>query len=92
MKKKNIGSPLVIILIIIYLLIPLVVTIIYSLFEKWTAIVPVGFTVENYVALFADKEFLATLGRTLLLCIIPIVATIIMVLLAVCDNGLFSEA
>ena len=57
-------------------------TIIYSLFEKWTAIVPVGFTVENYVALFADKEFLATLGRTLLLCIIPIVATIIMVLLA----------
>ena len=82
MKKKNIGSPLVIILIIIYLLIPLVVTIIYSLFEKWTAIVPVGFTVENYVALFADKEFLATLGRTLLLCIIPIVATIIMVLLA----------
>lgn len=82
MKKKNIGSPLVIILIIIYLLIPLVVTIIYSLFEKWTAIVPLGFTVENYVALFADKEFLATLGRTLLLCIIPIVATIIMVLLA----------
>lgn len=82
MKKKNIGSPLVIILIIIYLLIPLVVTIIYSVFEKWTAIVPTGFTVENYVALFADKEFLATLGRTLLLCIIPIIATIIMVLLA----------
>lgn len=82
MKKKNIGSPLVIILIIIYLLIPLVVTIIYSVFEKWTAIVPSGFTVENYAALFADKEFLATIGRTLLLCIIPIIATIIMVLLA----------
>lgn len=82
MKKKNIGSPLVIILIVIYLLIPLAVTIIYSLFEKWTGIVPSGFTVENYTALFADKEFLATLGRTLLLCIIPIAATIIMVLLA----------
>ena len=82
MKKKNIGSPLVIIFIIIYLLIPLIVTIIYSLFNKWTSIVPSDFTVENYIALFTDAEFLATLGRTLLLCIIPIILTIILVLLA----------
>lgn len=82
MKKKNIGAPLIIILVLIYLLIPLVVSIIYSLFANWTGLVPVGFTVKNYVDLFTDSNFLGCLGRTVIICIFPIVATILMVLLA----------
>lgn len=82
MKRRKIGSPIIIILILIYLLIPLVVSIIYSLFADWTGIVPKGFTVQTYVNLFKDPDFLLSLGRTLVICIIPIVLTIIMVLLA----------
>ena len=47
MKKKNMGAPIIMIAILIYLLIPLAVSIIYSLFEKWTRIVPEGFTLGN---------------------------------------------
>ena len=35
MKKKKAGSMAVMLLILIYLLIPLVVSIIYSMFDKW---------------------------------------------------------
>ena len=53
------GPAIVIIIILIYLLIPLVVSIIYSLFTNWTGIVPQGFTLQTYVNLFQDKTFLA---------------------------------
>ena len=82
MKKKNMGAPIIMIAILIYLLIPLAVSIIYSLFEKWTRIVPEGFTLGNYVTLFTDQAFLACLGRTVVMCIIPIVLTVFTVLLA----------
>lgn len=82
MKKKNIGSIAVMLLVMIYLLIPLVVSIIYSMFDKWTGILPEGFNLENYAILFSDPNFLATVGRTILMCIIPICLTIIIVLLA----------
>ena len=82
MKKKKFGAPLAIAVILIYLLIPLVVSIIYSLFSNWTGVVPKGFTVENYVELFTNRNFLLSLGRTLILCIFPIIITIVLVLLA----------
>ena len=81
-KKSEKGSTIVIILIIIYLLIPLVVSIIYSMFSNWTGIVPKGFTLKTYGALFQDHEFLASLGRTILIAIVPIALTIVLVLLA----------
>lgn len=82
MKKRNISAAIVMILLLIYLLIPLVVSIIYSMFDKWTGIVPEGFNLDNYVTLFTDPSFLATLGRTVAMCIIPICITIVIVLLA----------
>ncbi|MDD3222689.1 MAG: ABC transporter permease subunit [Clostridia bacterium] len=82
MKKNKAGSIAVMALVLIYLLIPLVVSIVYSMFDKWTGIVPEGFNLENYATLFTDKAFLATLGRTVAMCVIPICLTIIIVLLA----------
>ena len=58
MKKKKAGSMAVMLLILIYLLIPLVVSIIYSMFDKWTGIAPEGFNLGNYATLFSDPEFL----------------------------------
>ena len=80
MKKKKAGSMAVMLLILIYLLIPLVVSIIYSMFDKWTGIAPEGFNLGNYATLFSDPEFLATMGRTVAMCIIPICLTIVIVL------------
>jgi putative spermidine/putrescine transport system permease protein len=51
-------------------------------FDKWTGVVPEGFNLDNYVNLFTDSNFVATLGRTVAMCIIPIVITIVIVLLA----------
>lgn len=82
MKKKNKGSAIVLILLMIYLLIPLVVSVIYSMFEKWTDIVPENFNLSAYIDIFKDPEFIASLGRTLMMCIIPILITILVVLLA----------
>lgn len=82
MKKKNKGSSIVLILLMIYLLIPLAASVIYSMFEKWTDIIPENFNLSSYIGIFKDPEFISALGRTLLMCIIPIMATILVVLLA----------
>ena len=80
--KKSAISPIFIISLIIYLLIPLLATAVYSLFEKWTDILPEGFTLDHYISLLSNEAFLLSLGRTILICIIPIVLTVILTLLA----------
>ena len=82
MKKENRGAIIIILLILVYLLIPLVVSIIYSLSSNWAGILPKGFTLRAYSTIFHDKAFLASLGRTIVISIVPIVLTIILVLLA----------
>lgn len=77
------------IIIMIYLLIPLAVTIIYSLFQKWTDIVPEGFSVSAYRELFANQEFIHSIGRSILLCVVPIAITVGIVLLAMFATTLY---
>lgn len=69
-------------LVIIWLLIPLLATIIYSLFEDWTGILPKGFTLSAYQTIFSDPSFLTAMYQTVLVCLVPIVITIVVVLLA----------
>ena len=40
MTERKKGSAAVMLVLIAYLLLPLIVTIVYSLFDKWTEIVP----------------------------------------------------
>lgn len=82
MKKKNTLSVVVIALVVFYLLVPLFVTFIYSLSTSWTELLPKAMTINNYVELFMDGTFWAAIGRTIFLCVIPIIATITFVLLA----------
>ena len=77
MKKKSAGSVAIMLLVMIYLLIPLVISIIYSVFHKWTGVIPEGFTLHNYVDLFTDSNFLASVGRSIAMSIIPIIVTIL---------------
>ena len=69
-------------LVIGWILIPLLATAIYSLFEDWTGIIPRGFTLSNYKKLFTNTAFLTVMYQTVLVTIIPIIITIIVVLLA----------
>ena len=57
MKSKS-GGKFVIGLIIAYLLLPLVLTLIYSLFTEWMDIFPSGFTLRYYAEIFADPDIL----------------------------------
>lgn len=82
MKTKTKGAKILMVLIMVYLLIPLVVTIIYSLFKKWTGILPEQFSLESYITIFKDPEFLMCIARTIFLCVIPIIVTTVIILLA----------
>ena len=82
MKNQNKSATVILVFILIYLLIPLAVSIIYSMFSNWTGIVPHDFTLETYKNLFHDRDFLASLGRTVLIAIVPILVTILIILLA----------
>lgn len=83
MKSGNtVFGKIFIVLLSVYLLVPFVVTLIYSLFVDWTGILPHGFTLRNYQELFTDAEFWGCIGRTLLICLISVFITVVIVLLA----------
>lgn len=81
MKKRKTGLILMLVLIL-YLLLPLVVTFIYSVSRKWTNLMPEDFHLGNYSALFSDHIFLQSIGRSVIMCIIPIAITTVAILLA----------
>ena len=83
MKKRRVRSAgIIMVLIMIWLLLPLAATIIYSLFEDWTGIIPRGFTLANYEKIFTDPAFLTSMYQTVLICVIPILLTVLVMLLA----------
>lgn len=81
-KKTSLAAKIALVLIALYLLVPFVATFVYSLFTEWTTILPHGFTLRNYVDLFSDSEFWLAIGRTLILCAVSVVITIVLLLLA----------
>ncbi len=82
MKKGKTSANIVMAIVIIWLMIPLLATIIYSLFEDWTGIIPRGFTLANYQKIFSDPAFLTSMYQTVIVCAVPIAITILVMLLA----------
>lgn len=82
MKRRNWFSIIIIAIIAVYLLLPILITFVYSISTEWIDILPKGITFENYQDLFSQREFFLTIGRTILLCIIPIVVMTVAILLA----------
>ena len=81
-KRTRVYANIVMTLVIVWLLIPLLATVIYSLFEDWTGIIPQGFTLKNYNAIFSDQAFVKAMYQTVIICIVPILITIVVILLA----------
>ena len=81
MKRSGTGSIVVLVIISAYLLLPFAVTFIYSLFRDWTSVLPRFFTLDNYRTLITDCEFWASVGRTLIICVVSVILTIAVLLM-----------
>lgn len=66
----------------IFLLLPLIVTLIYSFSERWVTVLPEGFTLNYYIDALTNQEFLMGIFRGILISLVPVVLTNISVLLA----------
>lgn len=81
--KASISSTGTIVAISIYLLLPLLLTLLYSLFHQWNDVLPKGFTLEYYAQIFTEAGFLMPLVRTLVISMAPMALCITAVLGAV---------
>lgn len=79
--KKHKSGLVIIVILSIYLLLPLLMTLLYSVFSKWNGILPEGFTLQYYAELFSDKSFGISVMRTVLISILPILITALVILL-----------
>lgn len=70
--KKTKSTALVVWLVIFYLLLPLALTFLYSVFTEWNEVLPSGFTLAYYGRVLSNTVFLMALLRSIVISIIPI--------------------
>lgn len=76
MNKKWI-SYLVVFATILYLMLPLAATFMYSIAKDWShTVLPVSYTLDWYRDLFTDSRFLSAVGRTMTVSLIAIAASV----------------
>jgi putative spermidine/putrescine transport system permease protein len=76
--------------VLLYLTIPLVTTLIYSFTSNWFHILPRGFTLKYYTQILTDSRFIAAVGRSIAISIIPVCMTSIFVILALYTAAVYS--
>lgn len=83
MKKKNMWlHKMNIAFLTIYLLLPLIAIIMYSISTDWyKTVLPEGYTLEWYKELFSDMRFWNALGRSVFVSVVPILISLFAVLL-----------
>ena len=74
LKKYNING-IVLLLIGFYLILPLAVTLIYSLSTEWMEVLPRGLTAKYYAELVSDSLFWQAIVRSVIISFIPVVLT-----------------
>ena len=65
-----------------FLLMPLIVTLIYSFVKRWTGVLPEGLTLQYYLAAVTNQSFLLGIFRGLVISALPVLLTNISILLA----------
>ena len=71
-------------IILFFLSIPVIGTILYSLSSSWGAtILPDGFTLKWFVALFTDLRFLASLQRSFAIGIVSLLVSMFVIILSI---------
>jgi putative spermidine/putrescine transport system permease protein len=66
----------------VFILLPIVVTCVYSFITGWQDVLPRGFTAEYYLQVFSDPRFWPSVANGLLISILPILISTIFVILA----------
>lgn len=69
-------------IVAVFLLMPLVVTVVYAFSARWVHILPEGFTLHYIAATLTNQKFSLGIGRGLLISFVPVVITNVSVLLA----------
>ncbi len=76
--KKNTGQKIFLGFVFVYLFLPVIATIIYSLATKWdSTILPEGYTLQFYATLFNDKRFLLSLLKTMNISLLTSIISVI---------------
>lgn len=79
--KKKAGPKIFLVFLFIYLFVPVVATIIYSVSTKWDiTVLPEGYTLQCYTKLFTDERFLMSLLRTINVSLIVSLISVIILL------------
>ncbi|MED4204909.1 ABC transporter permease [Neobacillus mesonae] len=82
--KKSFYHYITIGIVVLYLLIPLLGTFLYSFATSWhKTILPEGLTLKWYIELFGDIRFLESLGRSLILSLGATILTLIIMVPAI---------
>ncbi len=82
MKRRNGAACAVLIAVGLYLLIPVLCTFVYAFCTAWTDLLPRSFTLKFFLEIFEDPRFLPSIGRALIISVIPILITTCAVTLA----------
>jgi putative spermidine/putrescine transport system permease protein len=80
MKRKNRGMiihKIIIVILLIYLFLPIFSTFLFSIAKNWqTTILPDSYTLQWYVEIFNDTRFLDSMGRSLLVSTLSVIASL----------------
>ena len=82
MKRRNGAACAVLIAVGLYLLIPVLCTFVYAFCTAWTDLLPRSFTLKFFLEIFEDPRFLPSIGRALIISVLPILITTCAVTLA----------
>ncbi|MCJ7690723.1 MAG: hypothetical protein MUO60_15605, partial [Clostridiaceae bacterium] len=83
MKKKMWVHKTIIGVLMIYLLLPIIATFVYSIATEWyKTILPPSYTLKWYKILFSDIRVWNAMGRSLFVSIVPVIISLIALLLA----------
>ena len=79
--KKNRKHYIIVATILFFLSVPIIGTLLYSFSSSWGAtILPDGFTLKWFIALFSDSRFIMSLQRSLLIAVISLVISMIVII------------
>ena len=81
MNKRNIGKKAFLLILFIYLIIPVIATILFSFAGKWdTSVMPESFTLRYYVTIFSDPDFVTSLLRSVVISIAAGLISVIVII------------
>ena len=70
--KTHFIDGFILLIIASFLIIPLALTFLYSVFTEWMSILPTGFTLGFYADIFSDGAFINSLLRSIVISFIPV--------------------